>query len=369
MPRPRKFTGLADAMRLRIATYRPGWALPSIRHLATEFDVSPNTIRKMLAQLVDEGLIQAKGPAVSYVRRPMEAPQPFIRPHSRVGLLLDEYWLQPGNYYCRELVLGLVTSLMDLHVPCTMYSRHAPVQPSIDGFDIGVPPLACAAIVLAGGDGDQALQHLLETGGIVMALDSLARVPGVDSIAVDCEQEASLLVEHLHDRGHRYIGLLSSSIPYAPFHWTDGVDPDVQRFAGAVLATKRRLGLACGRNYHAIAPTRMGDAETGVSIALAQIFRSIPPPTAIICFEAGLAAICEPLLRDRYNLRHPDQILITCRRALGEPSPYPAVAVDAARMGQAAAAHLLNRLCDPRAAACAMTFPGQIQPGSTDQAQ
>lgn len=60
---------IMDGIKQRIATgdWAPGQKLPSVRELAVEAGVNPNTMQKALAQLEQEGLLYARRTAGRFV--------------------------------------------------------------------------------------------------------------------------------------------------------------------------------------------------------------------------------------------------------------------------------------------------------------
>lgn len=60
---------IMDGIKQRIATgdWAPGQKLPSVRDLAVEAGVNPNTMQKALAQLEQEGLLYARRTAGRFV--------------------------------------------------------------------------------------------------------------------------------------------------------------------------------------------------------------------------------------------------------------------------------------------------------------
>lgn len=63
------YTQLIDEIQNRIATgyYQPGSRLPSVRELAQDAEVNPNTMQKALAELEREGLLHAQRTAGRFV--------------------------------------------------------------------------------------------------------------------------------------------------------------------------------------------------------------------------------------------------------------------------------------------------------------
>lgn len=68
--------GLRDAVAA--GRLRPGTRLPSTRALARDWDVSRNTVLHVFEQLVDEGLLESRVGAGTYVRSPSEATMPAV---------------------------------------------------------------------------------------------------------------------------------------------------------------------------------------------------------------------------------------------------------------------------------------------------
>jgi len=56
------FRQIAQAVRAAVAAgvYRPGEALPSLRAMAVEIQVNPNTVQRAYAELEREGLIESR---------------------------------------------------------------------------------------------------------------------------------------------------------------------------------------------------------------------------------------------------------------------------------------------------------------------
>lgn len=69
------YTQLAEHIQLQIAAgvYPPGGKLPSVRDLAAEAEVNPNTMQRALAELEAEGLIFAQRTLGRFVTQDAEA--------------------------------------------------------------------------------------------------------------------------------------------------------------------------------------------------------------------------------------------------------------------------------------------------------
>lgn len=68
------YTQILEEIQLRIITgqYKPGTKIPSVRELAAEAGVNPNTMQKALAWLEREGLVMAQRTSGRVVTEDME---------------------------------------------------------------------------------------------------------------------------------------------------------------------------------------------------------------------------------------------------------------------------------------------------------
>jgi GntR family transcriptional regulator len=79
-PRP-PYQQVAEDLRRKIgpdAQYRPGTRLPSIRKLAADYEISPQTVQNALRELRQEGLVVSQQGRAFFVRDP-------TRPLARTG--------------------------------------------------------------------------------------------------------------------------------------------------------------------------------------------------------------------------------------------------------------------------------------------
>ncbi len=63
------YVQLAERLRKKIISseYRAGEQIPSVRQLASETAVNPNTVQRALAELEDEGLLEVRGTLGKFV--------------------------------------------------------------------------------------------------------------------------------------------------------------------------------------------------------------------------------------------------------------------------------------------------------------
>src|SRR3954465_4744376 len=107
-PRARRgYAGLRD--RISRGEWVPGERLPSHRDLATELGVAPLTVRQVLAQLEEEGLVSRQVGRGTFVREATSPTIAVIGTDATMGAFLAEYVGRAGY---RALVLS---DLADAH--------------------------------------------------------------------------------------------------------------------------------------------------------------------------------------------------------------------------------------------------------------
>ncbi len=196
-----------------IADPTPGRRLPPIVKLAKRFGVSYETVRSGLRLLVQEGLVQQRDGAGTYVADPTK--------NRHVGVLIEQDISDPHSpYFFRLVSQRLVRFFRKRSVPARLYAGHAPV-----GVD-SPHPLTCIEFVEAANRGQlcglvvlAAPHHPFSTWG--EAFESLRKfhVPvvaergkigeEVDALVyLDYASMVRLGTQYLLDRGRRRIALL-----------------------------------------------------------------------------------------------------------------------------------------------------------------
>ena len=95
------YAQIMDKVKIAIAlgTYLPGTKIPSVRDLAVEFGVNPNTIQKSLTKLEDMGILYTENTAGRFVTEdtllikalqqqiPNQIIQSFLQEMKKVGIM------------------------------------------------------------------------------------------------------------------------------------------------------------------------------------------------------------------------------------------------------------------------------------------
>jgi len=347
MPRPAVYKELAERIRTGLDPYEDSWEIPSVRSLARQYSTSVNTVLRALEVLTEQGQVLRRGVGRRYVRhRPAETAS-FCKPYPAV-VLIAPVTIKLGSHDYLDLLLGGFVSVLVRHVPVTIsrLARNFSVRPIPGGVTVGPSTFRASAVALHSGAPNVLLAELVAGNAIVMTLDSLSSVEGVDCVAVDCEREAEVAAQYLHRLGHRHIGYIAERWYGPPPHWTERVDPDCKRFERALLAAKQRLGLNASDRYHVVCEIDPGQTEGPAQAVAARLWRLDPPPTAVICFNRIVAEQLRAVLARR-GLRCPADVSILTRDfSKGEPGFFTTLASDPDRIGTSAAEHMVSRLTD-----------------------
>ena len=95
------------ARRIITGVYPPGSRLPSVRELAAEAGVNPNTMQRALAQLEQEGLARADRTAGRMVTQDTGVLE-SIRRREAEGIIQGYYEAMTALGYTREQAAGLL---------------------------------------------------------------------------------------------------------------------------------------------------------------------------------------------------------------------------------------------------------------------
>jgi hypothetical protein len=365
MGRNAVFTELAQKIQRDVASFEEGWALDPIRSYARQYGVSPTTVRKALAMLAEQGVI-VPGQRGQYLRSDCAGWGRHFRKYPVVGLLACTGLPLPDEGYVSYLLRSFLASIQARRVPVCLLPdvRTLAMRLVPGGVTLGPTQIGCSAVVFLFGYHEQRLAELVRHGLVVMTLDHLSSTEGVDSVVVDCEDEAARAVQFLFDQGHRHIAFIGQTRARNPGHWVDGTDPDTLRFQVGVLTTKRRLGLDTSDNYHELCKVDNVSSDAPLRQTLQRLLRLRPAPTALILFDVTLAHQARTLLRE-WGIHCPSQVSILSRDECNSDGDITRLASDPIHMGNTAAQHLLNRLSNPSYMATRLLFRSTLIEGQT----
>jgi DNA-binding LacI/PurR family transcriptional regulator len=273
--------------------------------------------------------------------------------------------LTGGDYMGSVLTSFLSVASAQLRVCVERLTPHTSLSPIPGGVLLGSPESRVGAVVFASGVSDGLLADLVAGDAIVMTLDSVSNVEGVDCVAVDCQWEAESAVEYLAGQGHRTIAFLAVGWLTERERWAGGLDPDGQRFEHAMRAAKQRLGLNQSPDHHIEYVADVAGTDTPERAVVDRLLRLKPRPTAAICFASTTARKVVDALRHR-GLRCPRDISVFTRGAVGsDPGAFTHLQSDPIQIGRTAAEHLLNRFAYNSAGPTRLLIRSRLVEGST----
>ncbi|MEO5920159.1 MAG: substrate-binding domain-containing protein, partial [Pseudolysinimonas sp.] len=165
---------------------------------------------------------------------------------------------------------------------------------------------------------------------------------GLDVFDLDFETSAELLVDHLHELGHREIVLISP-----PRHVFERGGAYAWRFRDAALARAATYGIQLHAHY--------GESQQpGITRSLNSILDVRSTATGLIVHNDASIAVLPQVLHDR-GVRVPDDLSVVSlySKDFGQSFmlQYTAVESSPDELGREAVQHLVRRIIDPEAPA------------------
>ena len=332
----------ADALRkaIRGGKYRPGSFLPPERDLSRRFGVTRITLRKALAGLARDGLVENVPGAGNRVA----AGQPREPAHRIITCaMLRQVGLPMLSPYYAELFEGIQDEasarqydiVFATASPESLWSDNRPrPSPRIPG---GIRTLGA---LLVGGLTDELARAYRKKGLPVVLVDKPSPGPEFPSILPDNAHGAYLITRHLLDLGHRRLAFL-------------GAPPDP--VSSARLAGFRKAlaeaGVAFDAKDHVDAGYTSALASTAITRYLARRARALPTAIVAINDEAAIGAL--QALRAA-GLQVPGDVSVTgfddIPWALHSVPPLTTMRVPRREMGRVAAQTLMARIESPDSA-------------------
>lgn len=252
-------------------------------------------------------------------------------------------------------VIGLLLQFHEDEFPPAMLQYVLPISDTARelGYDI---------LMATDADGASALRRITSSGMVdgVVLLDVTHRDPrlaplrqaeqpgalvglpdepeGLDVFDLDFEESARVLVDHLHQLGHRQIILISP-----PHHVFERGAAYSWRFRDAALARGAHHGLTMLPQY--------GESrQPAITRSLHAIFDACPSATALIVHnDATIAAL--PLVLVQRGVRVPDDLSVVSLYSKNFGSsfslPYTAIETSPDKLGRLAVEQLVGRITRP----------------------
>ena len=292
MPRPAKYTAVADALRQQIdaGRFAAGELLPTEQELAGQYGISRLTLRKALAQLEAEELVVRRSGAGTVVRHdlvPAAAGQVLY-----VGQTQDHYFTKLYEALCSEArSRGFTVGSLDADAAAR---RRDVLQRSrrlvcVEDAWPRIEPLVAADA------------HVTCIGGFygISRPGELGRAMYV--VSSDTYRAIGLAVDHLVSLGHRRIALVDHAHHPGPTPWRGRIHPRRSTYLGycsallkAGIRDERVIGV----------PTfEVGSRDWQIECLRHYLAEVANAPTAFVCaqdFQAG--ALLRALKEEGYRV-------------------------------------------------------------------
>jgi len=345
--RARRYQALSEKLRshLKDGSWAPGLKIPTLRELASQFDVSTNTVRNALRVLEREGSLYHV-PAVGTFVRPVH-PTQVMTDQTMVAMVTIDL----GSPFGIEVARGVEQACQERRWRLQVYDSRLDSNLESDNLNRLSNSGARVAILFPGSN-EAAVETMfkLKIGGFPLVLvDRGIYGLRVDTIQSDHEKGAYWAVEHLTQAGHRRVFMHAGSRPppssvdarirgYERALHEVGVKPLSDWFIWSEPVLPQDLAEGgCGRWFRAYEATM-------------QTFKSVEPPTAIfaenVYTAVGVLRACQEL-----GLKVPEDMSLICfddseiTRTILHPLTY--VAQRPLELGRKAVELLEQRLQSP----------------------
>ncbi len=249
--------------------------LPGERVLATEYDVSYMTIRKAVAELVEEGVLHKNTTKGTFVSNRKTSPKVT----KNIGFFLDE-GIREGisSPYYSLVFKALEKAVKQKGYNILLFSDFDDLNPLKNQKKMDGVIICCFPRL------EDSIQEIKKYLPIVL-LDNIAADKSLPSVTIDNFNSCSQSVDYLWSLGHRRIGFVSGLL-----------DSDVCK--------DRLLGYTNALARHAIKEDKSliykGDYSYESGEKAGEYFLSLPnPPTAILCANDSMAIGTMKTIREK----------------------------------------------------------------------
>ena len=290
---------LRERLRTVLEFFEEGEKFYSEQEIARHFNLSRGTVRRALADLTYEGLLERKSGKGTFVKKGIEGEDGEKGKNLTVGIFLPNV----KSDFLREMVEKISQACQDMGCSTKLYFTHSGTRVSQACEQLDESPKR-EGIILMGGPVDIAKELALsldERGYKIVFVDTVIEELPYDYVATDNVQGAMMVVKYLADLGHRRIGILINE----PFN-----HPSVIKRLEGYQRAVRLLGLDMDEKLICNCHTR--DWENTAEAAYNNISKLLSlshPPTAIfVISDGGALGIYKALKERRINI--PEDISI-----------------------------------------------------------
>lgn len=304
--KPHKYIYIKDRIRDSIRNGTIADKLPGERVLAEELQVSYMTVRKAIAELVQEGILHKLGTKGTFVNHLSTN----SKTTGNIGFFLDEEIKEGISSPYYSLVFKSLEEEVTGHgYNLLFFSNFDDLDPlngnrKVDGVVI------CSFPRLE--DRIQTIKKYLP----IVLLDNIASDKSIPSVSIDNFNSCSKSTEYLLSLGHRHIGFVSGLLD------SDICKDRLQGYKNAL----QRANVSFDKSL-----VFKGDYSYESGEKAGNYFTSLPhPPTAILCANDSMAIGAMRVIQEK-GIKIPEEIsIIGFDNVLVASKVYPALTTNAA---------------------------------------
>ncbi len=275
---PPKYLQLKEEVLSWIAggRFRPGDKLPSENELAEQFNLSRQTVRQSIGELVQEGWLSREQGKGTFVSR-LSAEKRSVSGNRTVGIITTSI----SDYIFPSIVRGVESALRDKGYRLLLSSTDNRKERERESLEMMLSHSVCALIVepTKSAEGNPNFDNYLaiEDHGIPLLMINETYPDLVcPSVRLDDDAGGLLAANHVLELGHKRI---------AGFFKTDDLQ-GVRRMKGYIRACREHHLPADGGTIVRYSTEDKGERPQSM---LRELLQSDNPPTAIVCYNDQLA--------------------------------------------------------------------------------
>lgn len=329
--------------RIKNGSWPAGTQIPSENELSRQYGISRMSARQAITNLVGRKLLYRMAGKGTFVAFPGE---PASGGNTIIGLVLNNI----SNPFFARLIRVVQRRALASGYDMIFYSNNNLIEESQAVETLLRRKVAGVILIPSQESGEEVVVAKLQNGGIpVLYLNRKLARPEADSVVTDNLRGAGLVMEHLHQLGHRQIGFIAAH-PYS-----EAISARMEGYK----AFMKKNGLA----ENASVQVSFLFNENGGFEAGRNMLRAADRPTAIFCGN-DITAIGVLKAARELKIKVPDELSLAgyddIEIASHLPTPLTTVAQPVEQMAELAIEILMKRIGDAGAEMQQLVLPPKL---------
>ncbi len=340
-------------------TWPAGSRIPQERELSEQYRLSRFTIRNALDVLEAQGLIQRVRGKGTFVTGGSSGKRWFSTASTITFAYVGATPAAPlptGGYYA-EILAGARQAARILGLQLRLHAVRGYVRVAMEEYN-PPRPAEVGGVIVCGAFDEQYIRMFGSEGVPVVSVDMWSHDPNVDSVVVDVESDAYVMIDHLAEKGHTSVGFVATGRHERGSEIFE-YDPDIWRFLDNLRRAAQRRRIQVRDEWIRMPVTSRTQPFQSVREMLGM--REIP--TALACFDVSTVGRTLKAIEEA-GLRCPEDISVISRGPEQEADgQVTLLATDAEMIGRQAVRLLVERMQGQRSRAVKLAIATRLALG------